>query len=330
MPNDLTRIPAQPTTTAALAAPLASLASLMAEVHEHKDEGRAANTVRAYRADWADFTAWCAAQGVDALPARPEIVMLYVTHLGHRHKLATIERRLVSISVHHEHAHHNSPTKTMVVREQMKILRRRLGAAQTQKAPTLTDDIQRMVRSRPASLLGLRDRALLLIGFAGAFRRSELVALDVADLQFTRAGLRVTIRKSKTDQEGRGRVLGIERGQHEDTCPYRTLQAWLAAAGIEFGPIFRPVNRHGQMGPRRLSDHAVAEIVKRAALGVGLDPTLYAGHSLRAGLATAAAMAGVEERKIMQQTGHKSPKIARRYIRDGEVFRDNASGKVGL
>lgn len=179
-------------------------------------------------------------------------------------------------------------------------------------------------------LIGVRDRALLLLGFAGAFRRSELVALDLADVHAGHDGLTVVIRKSKTDQEGQGRKVGIPYGSHPHTCPVRAMATWREKSGLSEGALFRAINRHGQLQAGRLSDRAVALIVKRAALAAGLDATKYAGHSLRAGLATSAAQAGVSERSIMAQTGHKSVMVARRYIRDGSLFRDNAAAQVGL
>jgi integrase len=178
-----------------------------------------------------------------------------------------------------------------------------------------------MLEKLPGTRVGLRDRALLLLGFAGAFRRSELVSLDVADLEFTWAGLIVTLRKSKTDQEGRSRRLGIPYGSSEQTCPVRSLQAWLESARITDGPVFRSMDRFHRVQPGRLSDKAVALVVKRRAKSVGLDPSRYAGHSLRAGLATSAAAAGASERVIMSQTGHRSADMVRRYIREGNLFR---------
>ncbi len=168
------------------------------------------------------------------------------------------------------------------------------------------------------------------MGFAAALRRSELVGLDVGDVAFTREGLVISLRRSKTDQEGQGRKIGIPAGMHPATCPVKALRAWLGAAGLEDGPVFRPLTRGGAVRTGRLSDKAVARIVKRTAQAAGLDPNEYAGHSLRAGLATSAAAAGVSERAIMQQTGHKSIAVARRYIREGSLFRENAAGAVGF
>ena len=187
-----------------------------------------------------------------------------------------------------------------------------------------------MVAATDEGLIGLRDRALILLGFAGAFRRSELVALDVADLAFNRDGLTVTLRRSKTDQEGQGRKVGIPYGSNPDTCPVRVLQAWLETAGLAEGPVFRSMNRHGPCTTGRLAPADVARVVKKLAERAGLDAARYAGHSLRAGHATSAAIAGASERSIMNQTGHRSVQMVRRYIRDGILFRENSAGKLGL
>jgi integrase len=187
-----------------------------------------------------------------------------------------------------------------------------------------------MIGRLPEGLLGVRDRVLLLIGFTGAFRRSELVALDRAAVQFTREGLVVTIWRSKTDQEGEGRKIGIPYGSNPETCPIRSLQEWLERSGIAEGPLFRPINRHGKIASTRISGSAVAEVVKKYVEAVGLNPDLFAGHSLRSGLATAAASAGASERSIMDQTGHRSLAMVRKYIRTGSLFRENAAAVLGL
>lgn len=301
------------------------------QAREYAARAKAANTVRAYRTDWQDFTAWCQGQDLQPLPAAPASVALYLTALAAAgRKASTIQRRMSAISQAHKAAGHESPTGSAAVRAVWAGIRRAKGTAQQGKAPTVTADLRAMVSTLPDTLLGARDRALLLLGFAGAFRRSELVALDVSDVEFTRDGLVVIIRRSKTDQEGQGRKVGIPYGSRPDTCPVRAVQEWFAAAGITGGALFRSVNRHGRLQPGRLSDKAVALVVKRAAAAAGLDPARYAGHSLRAGLATAAAAAGVSERAIMAQTGHRSLSMVRRYIRDGSLFRENAAAEVGL
>ena len=203
-----------------------------------------------------------------------------------------------------------------------------MGTAQAQKAPILTEHIRAMVEASDIGLSGVRDRALILLGFAGAFRRSELVALNVEDCCFSRDGLTITLRRSKTDQDGAGRRVGIPYGANPETCPVRTVDDWRTQAGIDSGPLFRAVNRHGQVRPVRLTGYAVALIVKKLAQRAGLDPVKYSGHSLRAGHATAAAIGGASERAIMNQTGHRSVQMVRRYIRDGNLFRENSAGKL--
>ncbi|MHB1846945.1 MAG: site-specific integrase [Deltaproteobacteria bacterium] len=217
-----------------------------------------------------------------------------------------------------------SPRGKVAVQEVLKGIRRSLGVAQTQKAPLLPGQLREVVAALPDGLLGLRDRALLLIGFAGAFRRSELVGIDLADLLFDEEGLTVTLRRSKTDQEGAGRKIGIPFGRRE-TCPVEAVKAWIEAARIESGPIFREVNRHGRVSAARLSGRSVARIVKRSVERVGIDPSQFAGHSLRAGLVTAAAKAHKSIAAIQKQTGHRSVAMVQRYIRNADLFDDNAS-----
>jgi integrase len=217
-----------------------------------------------------------------------------------------------------------------IVRNTMKGIRRTLGTAPAQKAPALTEEIRAMVEAADAGLIGMRDRALLLLGFAGAFRRSELVGLDVEDCTFGRDGLTVALHRGKTDQEGAGRKVGIPYGSYPATCPVCTVQDWLTQSAITTGPLFRSITRHGKVQERGLSGIDVARIVKKLCKRVGLEAARFAGHSLRAGHATAAAIAGASERSIMQQTGHRSVQMVRRYIRDGSLWRENSAGKLGL
>ena len=223
-----------------------------------------------------------------------------------------------------------SPTHSPVVANTMKGIRRTKGTAACQKSPTLTDDIRAMLEATDSGFIGVRDRALILLGFAGAFRRSELVGLDIEDCAFSKDGLTATLRRSKTDQEGIGRKVGIPYGSNPDTCAVRVLNGWLELANLTAGPLFRPINRHGQVQPGRLSGIDVARVVKKLAERAGLDAAKYAGHSLRAGHATSAAIAGASERSIMNQTGHRSVQMVRRYIREGSLFRENSAGKLGL
>ncbi len=243
---------------------------------------------------------------------------------------ATIARRLVVISQAHKAADLPSPTTSSLVRRTHAGIRRSIGTAQAAKAPAVVSDLKRMLQKLPNTRVGLRDRALLLLGFAGAFRRSELVALDVGDLEFSSAGLVVTLRRAKTDQEAAGRRIGIPYGSNEKSCPVRSLQAWLESARISQGPVFRSLDKFHRVQNRRPSDKTVARIVKRRAAAVGLDPDRYAGHSLRAGLATSAAAGGASDWVIMAQTGHRSADMVRRYIREGNLWRENAASLAGL
>ena len=306
------------------------LADIADRASEFINQSKASNTVRAYRADWTHFVAWCHSHGQPELPATASTVALYITDLSASHKPGTLTRRLSSISQAHQLAGLETPTTAAKVRLVMAGIRRMKGTAQIAKTPVLVEDLRRMVGQLPEGLLGVRDRALLLIGFSGAFRRSELVALDRGDVEFTRDGLVVVIRRSKTDQESESRKIGIPYGSNLATCPVRSLQEFLEQSGIVEGPLFRPINRHGKMASMRLSGNAVAEIVKKYVGAVGLDANLFAGHSLRSGLATSAAMSGASERAIMNQTGHRSVITVRKYIRDGSLFRENAAAVVGL
>jgi integrase len=293
-------------------------------------QSRAPNTLRAYNSDWRDFSGWCRAHTLDSRPAAPATVALYLTALSGSRSVATLTRRLSAISQMHQAAGLPSPTEDARVRLVMAGIRRSVGSAAQAKRPVLVPDLKAMLAALPLDLLGTRDRAILLIGFSGAFRRSELVALDREDIEVTPEGLVIALRRGKTDQEAAGRKVAIPRGREEGSCPARALAAWTEAAAIHSGPLFLRVNRHGQILRQRLSAEAVAIVVKRWAAKSGYDPAGFAGHSLRAGLATAAAIAGKSERAIMNQTGHRSLATVRRYIRDGNLFRENAAADLGL
>jgi site-specific recombinase XerD len=335
----------------------ADVAALVTDAQRFITQARAANTRRGYRADWADFTAWCSAHGAQALPADPRVVALYLTALanGSRSpdgrwrsrpkKVTTISRRLSAIQHYHRAAGHELDTRDHTLRDTWRGIRRTLGTGSVGKAPIVTEYLKALLETLDAeTLVGARDRALLLVDFAGCFRRSELVSLDVENVVFQADGLMITLPRSKTDQEGKGDVRGIPFGAHPETCPVRSLEHWLRAAEIVDGPIFRPVTRHGGVRPQRLTPQSVALIVKRAvgaarlaALAAGnrwlaqtLDPRYYAGHSLRAGFITSAAAAGVSESDIMRQSGHARGDTLRKYIRHATVFRHNAAAKVGL
>ena len=275
-----------------------SLASFAPRVQEYALASRSTNTLRGYRSDWTHFAAWCKQQGFLALPALPETVAAYLTTVADRGlKAGSIQRRVSAIAANHTANGFESPTRKAAVRLTLAGIRRKLGTHQEGKTPVLTVDITAMLAAVPDTLIGKRNRALILLGYAGALRRSELVSIDVEDLTFSADGIRLHIRKSKTDQEGAGQVIGISFGGA--LCPVRALEAWLQASGITTGPVFRGVTRHGHVQADRLTDQVVASVVKASSAAAGLDPRRYAGHSLRAGLVTQAAMNDIPEHRIM-------------------------------
>lgn len=305
---------------------------LSATARGYASEASAGSTRRAYRVAWADFTDWCTAGGHTCLPAPPEVVGSFLAARASTHKAASLNMRLVAIGQAHRLAGHRLDAQHPAIRETMKGIRRTHGTAPAKKAAADVV-VLRDALSELAKIPGpraLRDRALLLIGFAAALRRSELVALDLADLRFVAEGVILTLRRRKTDQAGRGTEIAIPSGQSERTCPVLALRAWLAAALITSGPVFVSVNRHGGMGSTRLSPIDVARVVKAAVAAAGEAPEHYAGHSLRSGFITSAARAGVAERDIQNQSGHRSLPVLRGYIRRGSLFVDNAAAKVGL
>ena len=286
-------------------------------------------TKRAYANDFCHFTAWCEDQSATSLPAAPPVVAAYLEHLADNgYKTSTISRRMSAISVVHQAAGEESPTRDTRVRASMQGIRRVLGSAVEQKTPLLSEDLRAAFGSMGDTLRDDRDRALLAVGFAGGFRRSELVALEVADLEEVPEGYRVTVRRSKTDQDGAGMTKALVYGQHDQTCPVRLLRGYMQRGGITEGPIFRPT-RGGEWN-RALTDRTVANIVKRAAALVGKAPGAFSGHSLRRGFVTEAARNGASERAIAKQTGHHSIVVLRGYIEDATVFEDNAVASLGL
>lgn len=303
---------------------------LLSEIARYEKKSMAKNTLRAYRCDWDDFRFWCRRRKLLALPARPDTVALYLSARARTHKVASLSRRLTVIGKLHHAAGRENPVKDGRVERVWHGILREKTEAQARCAPILITHIRKMLANLSEGPAGMRDRALILFGFAGAMRRSELVALNVGDLQLTDEGFVVNLRRSKTDQTGKGRKIGIPYGQHQETCPVRSMLRWLEVADIDHGPIFRKVNRHGMLEGTRLCDRSVAIIIKRGLKRAGLRSSTFSGHSLRAGLATAAAIAGVEERVIQDQTGHRSLKVLRTYIRDGSLFRNNAAKRVGL
>lgn len=299
---------------------------------EFLESARAPATVRAYRGAWRDFNRWCAANGgLVSLPAAPETIALYLSAIAGKRSIATIQLRITAISQAHRTAGEESPTRTALVSEVWRGIRRTYGVSQERKAPIRLPELVAMLETLDRDAAGgRRTAAMLIVGFAAALRRSELTGLDVGDLQESDEGLLVVIRRSKTDPFGAGDVVGVPRGISERTCPVRATASWRECLDGDFGPWLRPVDRHGNVGARRLSSGAVARIVKRTAADAGLDAERYSGHSLRAGLITSAAEAGVREADIMRHSRHRSVQTVRIYVRRASVWDDNAAAAVGL
>lgn len=283
------------------------------------------NTRRAYKADWADFTAWCETADLQNLPAEPVTVARYLAQLADGGKKAsTIQRRVAAIRAVHKAAGFEPPTNAEGVKATMRGIRRTLGTRPTRKAPTTAEILLQVLQLLPATLAGLRDRAALLIAFAAALRRSELVALHVHHIERRPRGIVIHIAGSKTDQEGKGAALPVPNGR--ELRPVDALDAWLSAAGITEGPIFREVDRHGRVGAGALSDRSVARIVKRTVKAAGLDETLFAGHSMRAGFVTSALDRKVDVLKVKKQSRHVKVDTLAGYDRRENDFDDHAGG----
>lgn len=299
---------------------------------KYQRASKANNTRKAYQTDWNQFFSWCNSKGFQPIPASAETVEAYILHLADEKNLkpSTIRRKTSSIAMAHRTANLFDVTKTEQVKMTLQGIERVKGVRPDGKKPISVHDLKQMVSTLDDLIKGIRDRALLLLGFAGAFRRSELVSLNVEDLDFTSDGLKVLLRRSKTDQRGEGFTKGILYGSISDYCPIRSVKKWIEIAGLEDGPLFRPIDRHGNVKEKRLDSRAVALVVKETAQKAGLDPERFSGHSLRVGFVTSAAMAGHPEWLIMQQTGHKTHETVRRYIRDVNIFKRNASANIGL
>ena len=295
----------------------------MAATLRFADAAKAVHTRRAYAADWADFSQWAASRGAPSLPCPPGLLCGYLATLAEGSlRASTIGRRAAAVAHMHRAAGFDSPSTNPAVREVLRGIRHTLGTAPQSKAPATADLIARMLAACPATMIGRRDQALIAFGFAGAFRRSELLALAVADLLEVPDGLRVVIRRSKTDQAGEGQEIAIPRGTY--LRPVETLQTWLAAAAISDGPLFRPVSKGGRVGAAPLGGDGFVRALKRRAAEAGLDPAGFSGHSLRAGFLTSAAEAGADVLKMAEVSRHRSMDTVRRYVRRGNLFKGHA------
>ncbi len=295
---------------------------------------KATNTLRAYNSDFKDFGAFCTKHSFSSLPTEPKTVSLYLTYLSKNSKISTLRRRLVSISMVHKLKGHYLDTKHPIIVENLMGIRRVKGSIQKGKKPLLINHLKKIINvidnQKFKELKKLRDKAIILIGFGGGFRRTELISIDHEDLEFVEEGLKITVKKSKTDQFGEGMVKGLPYFNNEIYCPISNLKKWLEISKIKSGPIFRRFSKGLSLTDKRLTAQSVALLMKEYLSLAGIDNKNYAGHSLRAGFATVAAESGADERSIMEMTGHKTTQMVRRYIRDANLFKNNALNKIKL
>ena len=296
---------------------------------------KANNTVRAYKSDFNDFGLFCAKNGFKSLPSDPKIISLYLTHLSTKNvKMSTLKRRLVSIGVIHKLKGYYLDTKHPSIIENIMGIKRRKGSIQKGKKPILINSLKDIInvidQQKNEEIKILRDRSIILIGFSGGFRRNEIVSLDYDDLDFVSEGLKISLKRSKTDQFGEGTLKALPYFDNKQYCPVLSLKKWLNISKIKIGPVFRRFAKGSKLSEKRLTDQTVALLLKKYLNLAGIDSTNYSGHSLRSGFATSAAESGVEERSIMAMTGHKSPEMVRRYIKEANLFKNNALNKIKI
>ena len=295
---------------------------------------KADNTLRAYKSDFKDFEAFCAKHGFNSIPSEPKVVSLYLTHLSGKSKISTLRRRLVSIGVVHKLKGHYLDTKHPVIIENLMGIKRKKGSMQIGKKPILINHLKQIINvideEKIEKIKKLRNRTLVLIGFGGGFRRTELISIDCEDLNFVEEGVKITLRRSKTDPFGEGLVKGIPYFANEKYCPVTSLKNWLNLSKIKTGPIFRRFSKGSILTNHRLTDQSVVLIIKNSLKLGGVESENFAGHSLRSGFATVAAESGADERSIMAMTGHKTTQMVRRYIREANIFKNNALSKIKL
>ena len=294
---------------------------------------KAKNTIRAYKSDFHDFGLFCAKNNFKSIPAEPKIVSLYLTHLSTKNiKISTLKRRLVSIGVIHKLKGIYLDTKHPTIIENILGIKRRKGSIQKGKKPLLINSLKKIINAidqqKKKEIKKLRDRSIILIGFSGGFRRNEIISLDYDDLDFVSEGLKINIKRSKTDQFGEGTVKGLPYFNNVQYCPVISIQKWIQISKINSGPLFRRFTKGSNLSENRLTDQTVALLIKEYLKLAGIDNRNYSGHSLRSGFATTAAEAGAEERSIMAMTGHKSTEMVRRYIKEANLFKNNALNKL--
>ena len=314
---------------------ITDIKALQEETLLNLQNSKASNTVRAYKSDFNDFGLFCAKNGFKSLPSEPKIVSLYLTHLSTRDaKMSTLKRRLVSIGVIHKLKGYYLDTKHPSIIENIMGIKRRKGSVQKSKKPILISNLKAIINAideqKKDEIKILRDRTIILIGFSGGFRRNEIVSLDYNDLDFVSEGLKITIKRSKTDQFGEGTIKALPYFDNAQYCPVISLQKWIKISKIQSGPVFRRFTKGSNLSEKRLTDQTVALLIKEYLKLAGIDSKNYSGHSLRSGFATSAAESGVEERRIMAMTGHKSTEMVRRYIKEANLFKNNALNKIKI
>jgi len=314
---------------------ITDIKALQEETLLNLQSSKANNTVRAYKSDFNDFSLFCVQNGFKSLPSEPKIVSLYLTHLSTKDiKMSTLKRRLVSIGVIHKLKGYYLDTKHPSIIENIMGIKRRKGSVQKGKKPLLINNLKQIINvideDKNNEIKTIRDRSIILIGFSGGFRRNEIVSLDYDDLDFVPEGLKITLKRSKTDQFGEGTLKGLPYFESSQYCPVLSLKKWIKISNINSGPLFRRFSKGSKLTDIRLTDQTVALLIKKYLNLVGIDSKNYSGHSLRSGFATSAAESGAEERNIMAMTGHKSPEMVRRYIKEANIFKNNPLNKIKI
>ena len=314
---------------------ITDIKTLQQETLLNLQNSKAINTVRAYKSDFNDFGLFCARNGFKSLPSEPKIVSLYLTHLSTRNiKMSTLKRRLVSIGVLHKLKGHYLDTKHPSIIENIMGIKRRKGSIQKSKKPLLINNLKKIInvidKEKNHEIKKIRDRSIILIGFSGGFRRNEIVSLDYDDLEFVQEGLKISLKRSKTDQFGEGSVKGLPYFENSKYCPVISIKKWIEISKISSGAIFRRFIKGSKLSHNRLTDQSVALLIKHYLKLAGIESRNYSGHSLRSGFATSAAESGAEERSIMAMTGHKSTEMVRRYIKEANLFKNNALNKIKI
>jgi site-specific recombinase XerD len=314
---------------------ITDIKALQEETLLNLQSSKAINTVRAYKSDYRDFGLFCSQNGFKSFPSEPKIVSLYLTHLSTKDvKMSTIKRRLVSIGVIHKLKGHYLDTKHPSIIENIMGIKRRKGSIQNGKKPLLINSLKNIInvidQEKKDEIKKHRDRSIILIGFSGGFRRNEIVSLNYEDLEFVQEGLKINLRRSKTDQFGEGFIKGLPYFENSQYCPVVSLSKWIEISKISSGALFRRFTKGSKLTDSRLTDQTVALLIKKYLRLTGVDSKNYSGHSLRSGFATTAADSGAEERNIMAMTGHKSSEMVRKYIKEANLFKNNALNKIKI